>query len=74
MTDCGSQDLTQTQTQDGDWFEHQGESQEITENKKPWGRITPRKVMIKRLGNQAVTLQESLSASFGKFRFFVFFL
>lgn len=64
MTECDSQDLTQTQTQDGDWF--QAESQENAANKKPWGRITPRKIMIKRLGNQAVTLQESLSASFGK--------
>ncbi|XP_037052409.1 ovarian-specific serine/threonine-protein kinase Lok [Bradysia coprophila] len=63
MTDCESQDLTQTQTQDGDWFASQAESQE-PENRKPWGRITPRKVMIKRLGNQSVTLQESLSASF----------
>lgn len=67
MTDYGSQDLTQTQTQtqDGDWFSSQTETQE-TEKRKPWGRITPRKVMIKRLGNQAITLQESLSASFGK--------
>lgn len=67
MADCGSQDLTQTQTQtDGEWFASQEEGQE-TEHRKPWGRITPRKVMIKRLGNQAVTLQESLSASFGKY-------
>lgn len=66
MTDY-SQDLTQSQTQDGDWFSSQQESQE-TEKRKPWGRITPRKVMIKRLGNQAITLQESLSASFGKYR------
>lgn len=65
MTECGSQDLTQTQTQDGDWFASQG-SQDIAESKKPWGRLTPRKIMIRRLGNQAVTLQESLSASFGK--------
>ncbi len=66
MTD-GSQNLTQTQTQtqDGDdWFGSQGES--LDSVKKPWGRITPRKIMIKRLGNQAVTLQECLSASFGE--------
>lgn len=65
MTEYGSQDLTQTQTQDGDWF-GQAESQDIAESRRPWGRITPRKIIIKRLGNQAVTLQESLSASFGK--------
>lgn len=62
MTDGYSQDLTQTQTQDGDWF---AESQEL-ENRKPWARITPRRVMIRRLGNQAVTLHETLSTSFGK--------
>lgn len=64
MTD--SQDLTQTQTQtqDGEWFL---DSQDNPVNhQKAWGRITPRKIMIKRLGNQAITLQESLSASFGK--------
>ncbi|KAJ6649758.1 Ovarian-specific serine/threonine-protein kinase Lok [Pseudolycoriella hygida] len=62
MTDSQS-DLTQTQTQDGDWFSSQ-ENRDIGEPRKPWGRITPRKIMIKRLGNQSVTLQESLSASF----------
>lgn len=74
MTESGSQDLTltQTQTQDGDWFGSQAESQEITE-RRPWGRISPRKIMLRRLGNQAVTLQESLSATFGKLKFVIFF-
>lgn len=65
MTEYNSQDLTQTQTQDGDWFASQAESQETAE-RTPWGRLTPRKIMIRRLGNQAITLQESLSATFGK--------
>lgn len=66
MTEYDSQDLTQTQTQDGDWFSSQPESQDTAENRRPWGRITPRKIIIKRLGHQSTTLQESLSASFGK--------
>lgn len=60
----GSQDLTQTQTQDGDWFDSQ--QPQTCEEAKPWGRIIPRKIVFKRLGNQSVTIQESLSASFGK--------
>lgn len=66
MTDASqSQDLTQTQSQDEDWSGSQVESQEESVI-KPWGRITPRKIVVRRLGNQAVTLQERLSESFGK--------
>lgn len=65
MTENDSQDLTQTQTQDGNWYGSQTESQETGEAIRPYGRIVPRRMIVRRLGNQSVTLQESLSSSLG---------
>lgn len=54
MSVTGTEDLTQTKSQDGDWSANQFENQDACEATKPWGRITPRRTIIRQIGYQSI--------------------